>query len=191
MEERCHSSGPNNFRNSKTSPPSISLLWVRPFSFFLQSFKKFLSRQDQLGFFLFMIERHQHVLHLLRIKESKMNVPPSRFVLDSTFRTEREAGRLGRVTGGRLLYDAKPGESGRQWSGRRTQARTRVRLLLFYIVPHRKVNTPTLTNYFEREVLKIRFCRSWLQGAVAFYNVFPQWTYYKFMKGVTWAYSSR
>ena len=37
-----------------------------------------------------MIERHQHVLHLLRIKESKMNVPPSRFVLDLTFRRERE-----------------------------------------------------------------------------------------------------
>ena len=66
-----------------------------------------------------------------------------------------------------------------------------IRLLLFYIVPHRKVNTPTLTNYFKREVLKIRFCRLWLQEAVAFYNVFPQWTYYKFMKGVTWAYSSR
>lgn len=79
----------NSFRNSKTSPQSISLLWVRPFPLFLQSFKKFLSRQDQLGFFLFMIKRHQHVLHLLRIKERKMNTPPSRLELDVTFERER------------------------------------------------------------------------------------------------------
>ena len=40
-----------------------------------------------------MIKRHQHVLHLLRIKERKMNIPPSRLELDATFRREREAGR--------------------------------------------------------------------------------------------------
>ena len=50
-----------------------------------------------------------------------------------------------------VLYDATPGESGQQWSGRRTRALTQVCLLLFDVVPSIKVNTPTLTNGTLRE----------------------------------------
>lgn len=41
------------------------MVWVCPFSLFLQSFKNFLSRQDQLDFLIFMIKRYQHVFHLV------------------------------------------------------------------------------------------------------------------------------
>lgn len=68
----------------------------------------------------------------------------------------------------------KPGEKRPTvWSGRRTRL-SPVCLLLFYVVPSRKVNTPG-KRYFEREVLKLRFCKLRLQEAVAFYkNIFPQ-----------------
>lgn len=56
---------------SKTLKQVFGLLWVCPFPLFLENFEKFLSRQDQLDLFMFMIKRHQHVLHLLKRSREK------------------------------------------------------------------------------------------------------------------------
>lgn len=170
-EERWYSSGSNSFRNSQRSLQYISLLWVCPFPLFLQSFKKFLSRQYQLGFSIFMIKRYQHVFHLLKIKERKMNIPPDSCLM-------RPLGKVGKREGWKgwqcpeeshlltqrcLLSEVcimqKPGENGQQWPCGRTRALTWFRLPSFYLTPYRKVRMLILTNcpsrkkYFKARIL--------------------------------------